>query len=446
MSSGWKYLRNKTEVSNHNALERGIPVLAEQNNNSIHTPPKPKPLGTKAAVILVAGFILLVTGIVGYPYYQTYLAPWYEPVLEVREKVYNMRDFIKILRLHSAGAQQKPGVDNTMQVLQLIQNKELIRQEAIKRGIDVTKEEVDKEVKRRVMGAASGEGSFEELHETTLRGLRLSAKDYFELAKLDLYRAKLLYSIRQEQPKTAEHIRVAVIVSSSAEKSEQIRQRLQKGEDFHELAKTESIDLTSSKNGGDLGWIPRNVHKLQATPMVHAYGILLKTEQEAEAVREKLEAGEDLTALAREVSQDDETRSRGGYLGWVSTEIQKGKQFASLAYNLEPGTLSEPLDTAEGFWVLKILDKSPGGVVIDDIVFQMNDGQITKPLDTSARYYLVKVTGRKSHHKLTDENLLILSDKALNDWLLDQAKKGSNDGWLKWHWGSEPMAWALDHL
>jgi len=420
--------------------------LAEQNNNSIKTPPEPKPLGTKAAVIIVAGFILLVAGIVGYPYYQTYLAPWYEPVLEVRDKAYSMREFIKVLRLHSAGVQQKPGVDNTMQVLQSIQNKELIRQEAVKRGFEVTREEVDEEVRRRVMDAASGEGRFEELHETTLRGLRLSAKDYYELAKLDLYRAKLLYSIRQEQPKTAEHIRVAVIVSSTAEKSERIRQRLLKGEDFHELAKTESIDLTSSKNGGDFGWIPRNVHKLRATPMVRAYGILLKTEQEAEAVREKLVAGEDLAALAREVSQDDESRPKGGYLGWVSTEIQRGKQFAAMAYELEPGILSEPLDTAEGFWLLKVLEKSPGGMVIDDIVFQIDKGQITKPLDTSARYFLVKVTDKKAHHKLTGENLNILSDKALSDWLLDQAKKGSNEGWLKWHWGSEPMAWALDHL
>ncbi len=420
--------------------------MAEQNNNSIKNSPETRSLEKKAAIIIVACFILLVTGIVGYPYYQIYRAPWNEPVLEVRDKVYNMRDFLKILRLNTAGGQQQPGIDNTMLVLQSIQNKEMIRQEAIKRGFEVSKEEVDKEVRRRIMDAASGEGDFDDLHESTLRGLRLSAKNYAELAKLDLYKAKLLYSFRQEQPKTAAHVRLAAIVSSTAEKSDKIRQRLLKGEDFHELAKTESIELSTSKKGGDLGWITKNIHTLKATPMLHSHGILLKTEKEAEHIRERLLAGEDLAELAREVSQDDASRPKGGYLGWVSTEIKKGRQYAAEAYELEPGSISEPIDTGVGFWLIKVIEKSPGGLVVDDIAFNMDVGQVTTPLDATGGYYLVKVVEKKSHRKLTDENIDTLSLKALKDWQLDQAKKGSNEGWLKWHWGSEPMAWALDHL
>ncbi len=76
----------------------------------------------------------------------------------------------------------------------------------------------------------------------------------------------------------------------------------------------------------------------------------------------------------------------------------------------------------------------------------MGPGRFSIPLDPSASHSLIKVTARGARHKLTETNLNILSDKALNDWLLDQAKKGSDEKWLKWHWGSEPMAWALDHL
>ncbi len=39
----------------------------------------------------------------------------------------------------------------------------------------------------------------------------------------------------------------------------QIREKIQKGEDFEQLAKTHSADLGSASNGGSLGWISKEV-------------------------------------------------------------------------------------------------------------------------------------------------------------------------------------------
>lgn len=421
--------------------------MNERHQSSPGNTTGPKRLSLKAAAVIVALFLVVVAILIGYPGYKTYLAPWREPVLTVGDTVVTMRDYVKALRLRMAD-DEKDKMTATMRLLEDIQNQELIRQEALRRNLTLPPEAVDKEIRQRVLEMGGKGDRFETLYENMLRGLRLSAHDFEEQVRLSMYRALLLASFRKEVPEATEQVRVLVIVAGTAKKAEAIRQSLARGEEFSRAAEKESIDLGSSKKGGDLGWLPRGVSEpLQAHAQVRAMGILLKTKEEAELVRQKLMAGGEFSKLAKVYSIDDESRPNGGDLGWVSTDFTSGgKQFAAETYDLEPGALSEPISAGEGFWIIKLMEKSPGGNIIDDVAFQMTPGQVSPPLLVLGSYYLIQVPDRDPKRPLSGEQRQVLAEKALDTWLKDQSKKGADSGRIKWNWGSESFNWAINHL
>jgi len=399
----------------------------------------------RTAPIIVAVYIAAVALIVGIPFYQVYLAPWREIVLTVGEDSYNMRYLVKKLRLTLT---DEPGVDTfavATNTLQDIQKRALISQEANRRGITASDEEIEQEIKRRVENSATGTGSFEELYESMLRGLRLTEKDFRELVHVDILRAKLSREFMNKLAAGAEQVRILVIVAGTAQEAEELRDRLNMGADFSQLAREKSIDLKSSRQGGDLGWIPKGIENLSATAQVRAWGILSKTEDEALALRNRILAGEDFASLARKNSIDDESRSKNGYLGWVSTSYQSGKQYAAETYDLNPGDLSQPISTHEGFWIIKLIEKSPEGRVIDDIAFAMDVGQASPPLETEQGFYLIKLAEKADARPLSPEHLNILAKDALNRWLDEEIKKGTEQGWITWNWGSDIYNWAIGH-
>jgi len=420
------------------------------NESPQPSPPEstgPKRLSFKAGAIIVVVFLIVVAVVIGYPGYRTYLAPWREPVLTVGDTTITMRDYVKALRLRVA-PDSKDKMTISMRLLEDLQNQELIRQEALKRKLTISPEAVEKEIRARVMETGGKGDNFEQLYENLLRGLRLSPHEFEKQVRLNMYRGLLQASFQKEIPQNAEQIRIFVIVSGTSRKAEAVRRMLTQGQNFSQVAEKESIDLGTSKKGGELGWLPRGVSDtLEAIPQVLIKGILVKTQEEAEQIRVKLEAGVDLAKLAKTYSIDDASRAVGGDLGWVSTVFESGgKQYAAEAYDLEPGALSEPISTGEGFWIIKLLEKSPGGNVIDDIAFKMPIGKVSPPLLVHGSYYLIEVADRNPARPLTDEQRQILADKAMKSWLTEQSREGADSGRIKWNWGSESFNWAITHL
>mgnify|MGYP002402319552 CR=1 FL=1 len=89
---------------------------------------------------------------------------------------------------------------------------------------------------------------------------------------------------------------------------------------------------------------------------VHARHILVKTEDEAKALIEKLDAGEDFAKLASESSLDG-TKANGGDLGFF-TKGQMVPEFETAAFALEPGKYTEaPVKSQFGFHVIKVEEK-----------------------------------------------------------------------------------------
>jgi len=103
----------------------------------------------------------------------------------------------------------------------------------------------------------------------------------------------------------------------------------------------------------------------------HARGILLGSRQEAEEIRARIEAGEDFGDLAKEYSQHLVSKGLGGDLGWTEEWGFGGRVALTLAMQLEPGVVSQPTadDSAQtkgGYWLIKVLDRDDSRALDDE--------------------------------------------------------------------------------
>jgi len=89
---------------------------------------------------------------------------------------------------------------------------------------------------------------------------------------------------------------------------------------------------------------------------VRARHILVRTEEEAAAIREEIAAGGDFLALAKEHSVAPGAAEGGGDLGYFAREAMV-EPIADAAFALEPGSVSEPIQTQFGWHLVKVEDR-----------------------------------------------------------------------------------------
>jgi len=78
----------------------------------------------------------------------------------------------------------------------------------------------------------------------------------------------------------------------------------------------------------------------------------------AETIRERLEAGEDFADLASEFSDDPGSAAQGGDLGWVEPDVMM-PAFEEALYDLEADQVSQPIKTEFGWHIIKLTDVDP---------------------------------------------------------------------------------------
>lgn len=102
-----------------------------------------------------------------------------------------------------------------------------------------------------------------------------------------------------------------------------------------------------------------NKYKFAEKPAkFHSLHILVKTEDEAKKVKERLNKGEDFGKLAKELSQDPGSKVKGGDLGTVEYSAFV-TPFSDAVAKMKEGEISDPVKSTFGYHIIKVISKEP---------------------------------------------------------------------------------------
>lgn len=107
--------------------------------------------------------------------------------------------------------------------------------------------------------------------------------------------------------------------------------------------------------------------------------------QQMQPILERARAGEDFAALAREFSEDSATRGNGGDTG-LFVRGTMVPQFEAVAFSLEPGEISDPVDTTYGVHILKLEERQPSKLLsYDEIREYLRDHLREQKMEAAVR-------------------------------------------------------------
>lgn len=115
------------------------------------------------------------------------------------------------------------------------------------------------------------------------------------------------------------------------------------------------------------------VKLLKPEEEVSARHILVDTEAEAKALKEKIDKGADFAQLAKENSKDPGSKEDGGNLGYFG-HGQMVPQFEEVVFKLKKGEVSDPVKTQFGWHLVKLEDRRvkqpPAFEIVKDRIIQ----------------------------------------------------------------------------
>jgi len=235
----------------------------------------------------------------------------------------------------------------------------------------------------------------------------------------------------------------------------------------------------------------------------HVQVMLAESEEVADEVITKIEAGGNFTALVGEFSCNS---SIEGDLGWLPQELIPSTLIGDVAFNITPGEISQPIydETATknvGYWLIEVTERQDeevearamlldseaeaervkaelvsgnfsslakeysqheskdeggelgwlkqgdmGSEAFDEVAFNITANEVSEPVkdesvQTTGGYWLVKVVDR-GDHELEEKVKEGLIDNHFNDWFEEWQENSTIENLLD----EEKKAWAVDRV
>ncbi|HLO33560.1 MAG TPA: peptidylprolyl isomerase [Anaerolineales bacterium] len=347
--------------------------------------------------IAIAG-IVVVVGLLAYGYLKLNVLVLREPVAEVngvkittgewQERVKFQR--IQMLNLYNQYSfyQKNFGMDYSQQMQQIqsmlltpdtvgqqvldqMKDEILIRQEAQKRGITVSQDEVQKSIQENFRFFPNGtptptltptEFSFPTLtgqqltlYPSTSTPTAVLTPTVTATATLDLSATPA--STSTPAPATPTLVPEPATATATPYTLEGFKTDYQK---FLENYKTYNISEKTIRSVTEMELLRKKLLDdiTKDTPkseeQVWARHILLETEPEAKAAYQLLKQGVDFAKLAKSSSKDTGSAVNGGDLGWFG-KSQMVPEFETAAFSLKIGEISEPVKSQFGYHIIQVL-------------------------------------------------------------------------------------------
>jgi hypothetical protein len=386
--------------------------------------------------IIVAIILIVLVG-----WFINEYRPLHRTVIKVGESEFNTAYYINMLENYA-----RANPDQTVDVINyslpnIIIQGELIRLEAEPLGITVDDEEIKQMLKDADQSATDAD-----VAAVRTQQLETRLKDeYFGTTMV---------------PKSEDQVHILAMMVESESVAMEARDRLVNGENFSTLVAEYAQNYYSKNNDGDFGWHGASMLEEELgslIPVDYAFGaepgdispplsdnesyksigywlikvadrtgensstvqaLYLSSNEQALEIKARLEAGDDLAALADEYSQYTQSKEKHGDLG-VMTRADNTTTVVTAAFDgyvfntaTELGVWSDP---------------------ISDTVYSTQGG-----------CWLVKVVEKEDNRPLSDDDRSYLIDKAYNEWI--------NNIWLKHSADidksglSDILTWALERV
>jgi hypothetical protein len=115
---------------------------------------------------------------------------------------------------------------------------------------------------------------------------------------------------------------------------------------------------------------------------VHARHILVDTMEEAERILAQLQASADFATLAQAYSQDTSTRDNGGDLGFFPRGILLAPEVERAAFDLQPGQFSGVVTSVLGYHIVQVVERDPARPVTQENLRLLQDRAIQEWVET----------------------------------------------------------------
>ena len=222
--------------------------------------------------------MLIILAIPAYGYVSTFVLPPRQWVVQVNDESHNMGYLLKLLRMFQQGSQLgAPGVNlGTLpfELVNTLAENELIRQGAPSYEINVTRVEVDAEVRDRFLNNPSDaetppdqlEREFEERYRQYLNLIQISEDDHRVIVTSELYRQELRDYLGREVDRVQPQIHLFSIVIPSVENAAELVDEVQteyaRGTPFEELVARPDMNQSAEavRKGGEVNWVPRGIY------------------------------------------------------------------------------------------------------------------------------------------------------------------------------------------